>query len=124
MTKAFAKATSQEFHVYYSEDWEVVKDKKTTRFLSGREAEDAWNADIKTDARDLSGRLGLVVGMPIIVVDNLAVELGVSNGSRGTLVGLNYVVLRGRRYATSADVRLPNYTNPVPGTDDPHVVTV
>ncbi|THU94376.1 hypothetical protein K435DRAFT_584109, partial [Dendrothele bispora CBS 962.96] len=123
MTKAFAKATSQEFHVYYSEDWEVVKP-SGSRFFKGREREDAWNAEIKSDARDLSGKLGLVIGMPIIVVDNLAVELGVSNGSRGTLTAITYSSVSGRRYAVSADVRLPNYNNPASEHDDPHVVTI
>ncbi|THU79552.1 hypothetical protein K435DRAFT_605365, partial [Dendrothele bispora CBS 962.96] len=124
MTKAFAKATGQEFHVYYSEDYVTDKELRRTRYFVGREASDAWKAEIKSDARDLSGRLGLVVGMPVIVVDNVAVELGISNGSRGTLVGIKYATVRERRYALSADVRLPNYFNSSSGHDDPHVVTI
>ncbi|THU78057.1 hypothetical protein K435DRAFT_581140, partial [Dendrothele bispora CBS 962.96] len=124
MTKTFARATGQEFHIYYAEDYVVQKDPKRTRYLVGREALDAWKAEIKSDARDLSGRLGLVVGMPVIVVDNVAVELGISNGSRGTLVGIKYSTIGTRRYATSADVRLPNYFNANSGHGDPHVVMI
>ncbi|KAJ7608039.1 hypothetical protein DFH06DRAFT_920071, partial [Mycena polygramma] len=56
------------------------------------------------------GRLPLVIGMPVFIVDNIAVELGVSNGSGGTLVNIDYVIRDGRRYAISAEVDLPLYT--------------
>ncbi|THU89502.1 hypothetical protein K435DRAFT_677829 [Dendrothele bispora CBS 962.96] len=122
MTKAFARATSQEHQVYYSEDWVIMNDKKT--ILAGRCAEDAWSTEIKADAQDLSGRLGLVIGMPVIIVDNIAVELNVSNGSRGTLVGITYYTVNGRRFAVTADIKLPNYINPDPSAQNRNVVTL
>ncbi|THU95722.1 hypothetical protein K435DRAFT_585027, partial [Dendrothele bispora CBS 962.96] len=122
MTKAYAKATNQEHHVYYSEDWVIMNDKKTV--LAGRCAEDAWSTEIKADAQDLSGKLGLVIGMPVIIVNNIAVKLNVSNGSRGTLVGVTYYTVNGRRFTVTADVRLPNYVNPDPNAPNPNVVTL
>ncbi|KAJ7589177.1 hypothetical protein C8J56DRAFT_729274, partial [Mycena floridula] len=56
------------------------------------------------------GRLALVIGMPIFVMDNIAVEIGISNGSSGTLISLEYEVRNGKRYASSAQVELPAYT--------------
>jgi hypothetical protein len=90
LTQSFAGATNQEFAVYYAED--TVGRGKNKTILTGRNAEDAWNTPIKALGEDLSGRLALVIGMPIFVVDNMVVELGVSNGSGGTLVSVEYEV--------------------------------
>ncbi|THU82148.1 hypothetical protein K435DRAFT_604607, partial [Dendrothele bispora CBS 962.96] len=122
MTKAFAAATNQEHHIYSSEDWVYIDDVKSS--LTGAAAEDAWNAEIKSDAKDLSGKLALVIGMPVIIVENLAVELNISNGTRGTLVGIKYYTRGERRFAISADVRVPNFMNPDKSASDPHVVTL
>ncbi|THU81793.1 hypothetical protein K435DRAFT_595921, partial [Dendrothele bispora CBS 962.96] len=122
MTKAFARATKQEHQVYYSEDWVTVDKKKTG--LVGTAAEDAWNAEVKADAQDLSGRLALAIGMPVIIVENIAVELNISNGTRGTLVGVTYYTKGGRRYAVAADVRIPKFKNPDPAAMAPDVVTL
>ncbi|KAJ7574196.1 hypothetical protein C8J56DRAFT_728054, partial [Mycena floridula] len=73
---------------------------------------------------DLSGRLGLVFGMPIYVIDNIAVELGISKGSGGTLVSIEYKVHQGRRYAISAKVDLLLYTSSDPEAESPHRVTL
>ncbi|THV00619.1 hypothetical protein K435DRAFT_602396, partial [Dendrothele bispora CBS 962.96] len=124
MTEAFANATCQEFHIYYAEDSVALSDTRQRRVLVGNAAEDAWNAEIKSDAHDLSGRLPLVVGMPVIIVDNVAVELRISNGSRGKLVGIKYCVKNDRRYALSVDVHLPGFTTPDPNAADPNVVTL
>ncbi|THU91859.1 hypothetical protein K435DRAFT_583082, partial [Dendrothele bispora CBS 962.96] len=124
MTKAFAEATCQDFHVYYAEDSVALAGSRQRNVLSGDAAQDAWNAEIKTDAHDLTGRLALVVGMPVIIVDNVAVELGISNGTRGKLVGITYHVSDNRRYAVSADVHLPSFVSPDPDALDPHVVTL
>ncbi|KAJ7159002.1 hypothetical protein C8R43DRAFT_853601, partial [Mycena crocata] len=122
MTQAFAAATGQEFAVYYSEDAVGKKNNKT--ILQGRNAEDAWNTPIKSHAHDLSGRLPLAIGMPILIVDNMAVELGISNGSGGTLINIGYEIREGKRYALWAEVELPLYTSSVPNTMFPHRVIV
>ncbi|KAJ7745329.1 hypothetical protein B0H16DRAFT_1273452, partial [Mycena metata] len=122
MTQAFAGATGQEFAVYYAKDT-VGRGRNKTE-LAGQNARDAWDTPIKSLAEDLSGRLALVIGMPIFVVDNIAVELGISNGSGGTLViGLS-PVRKGRRYAISAEVDLPLYTSPDPETDFRHRLVI
>jgi hypothetical protein len=54
----------------------------------------------------------------------MAVELGVSNGSGGTLVSVEYEVREGRRYAISAEVNLPLYTSLDPNTEHPHRLRV
>ncbi|KIY65053.1 hypothetical protein CYLTODRAFT_335253, partial [Cylindrobasidium torrendii FP15055 ss-10] len=107
MTRAFAKASGNAYEVYYSED--SVGSSKTRIILKGQNALDAWATPQKRMAHDLAGRLTLVIGMPIIVTDNVLVKKGISNGSRGTLVGVNYYCRDGRRYATSVDVNLPLY---------------
>ncbi|THU88628.1 hypothetical protein K435DRAFT_608963, partial [Dendrothele bispora CBS 962.96] len=122
MTKSYASATSQEFHVYYSEDSVTMNDER--HVLVGVAAEDAWNAEIKKGAQDLSGRLGLVIGMPVIIVENIAVELNVSNGTRGTLVGVKYYTKGSRRFAVTADVRIPNFVNPDSSAPDRDVVSL
>ncbi|KAF9017147.1 hypothetical protein BDZ89DRAFT_926886, partial [Hymenopellis radicata] len=122
MTKAFASATGQTFAVYYAED--SIGSGPDRIILRGQNAEDAWNTPIKSLANDLSGRLPLVIGMPIFVVANLAVELGVARGSAGTLVSIDYEVKAGRRYATSAEVDLSSYKSPDPKASFPHRVRI
>ncbi|KAF9048064.1 hypothetical protein BDZ89DRAFT_922475, partial [Hymenopellis radicata] len=118
MTEAFAKATSQDFGIYYAEDC-AGRGKKRIE-LTGRNAEAAWSTPIKGSASDLSGRLPLVLGMPILLVDNLAVELGLCNGSYGKLISINYTVKHGRRYAISAEADFPRYRNPDRTALHPH----
>jgi hypothetical protein len=62
--------------------------------------------------------------MPVFVVENLAVSLRVSNGSRGTLVNVTYELRGGKRYALSADVDLPDYTSSDPSSPHPHRLTI
>ncbi|KAJ6498550.1 hypothetical protein C8R47DRAFT_930038, partial [Mycena vitilis] len=118
MTQAFASATGQEFAVYYSED--TVGAGKNRTVLRGQNARDAWNTPIKSLAKDLSGRLPLVIGMPIFLVDNIAVELGLANGSGGTLINIDFEIRDGRRYAISAEVDIPLYTSSDPTATFPH----
>ncbi|KAJ7586002.1 hypothetical protein C8J56DRAFT_759048, partial [Mycena floridula] len=121
-TQAFARSTGQEFAVYYAEDTVGRGKKRVT--LTGQNARDAWNTPIKSLAHDLSGRLALVIGMPVYIVENLAVELGVSKGSSGTLVSIEYKLHEGRRYAISAEVDLPLYTSSDPDSPFPHRLTL
>ncbi|KAJ7711763.1 hypothetical protein B0H16DRAFT_1273909, partial [Mycena metata] len=122
MTQAFANATGQDFAVYYSED-SVGAGKKCT-VLRAQNARDAWNTPIKSLANDLSGRLPLAIGMPVFVVDNIAVELGIANGSGGTLINIDFEIRNGRRYAISAEVELPLYTSSDPNAIFPHRVVL
>jgi hypothetical protein len=121
-TEAFAKFTGQQFAVYYAED--TVGRVGHTTTLTGQNAIDAWDTPIKSNANDLSGRLPLVVGMPIFIVDNIAVELGISKGSGGTLIGLRYEIRGGRRYAISVEVEIPAYTSSDPDAQFPHRLTL
>ncbi|KAJ7161274.1 hypothetical protein C8R43DRAFT_947522 [Mycena crocata] len=122
MSQAFAGATNQEFGVYHAVDTIGRGSQKTT--LCGQNARDAWNTPIKSCAEDLSGWLVLVIGMPIYIVDNIAVELGLANGSGGTLVNVEYEMHEGRRYAISAEVDLALYTSPDPKARFPHHVVI
>ncbi|KAF9013777.1 hypothetical protein BDZ89DRAFT_935225, partial [Hymenopellis radicata] len=122
MTQAFSTATGQEFAVYYAQD--IVGTGKNSVELTGRNAKAAWRTPIKANASDLSGRLPLVVGMPVTMVDNKAVELGLCNGASGKLISINYAVRNHRRYAISAEVDFPSYSNPDPNASHPHRAVV
>ncbi|KAJ7602877.1 hypothetical protein DFH06DRAFT_1008679 [Mycena polygramma] len=58
--------------------------------------------------------------MPIFLVDNIAVELGLANGSGGTLINIDFEIRDGRRYAISAEVDIPLYTSADPEATFPH----
>ncbi|KAJ7576130.1 hypothetical protein C8J56DRAFT_757145, partial [Mycena floridula] len=118
--QAFAQATGQIFNIYYAED--TVGQKQVT--LTGQNAEDTWNTPIKADAHDFSEKLSLVIGMPVFVINNIAVKLGVSNGSRGTLISVDYKVKAGRHYAISALVDLLLYTSLDSTNPFPHRITI
>jgi hypothetical protein len=75
-------------------------------------------------AKDLSGQLPLVIGMPVFIVDNIAVELGLANWSRGTLVNIDFEKREGCRYAISAEVEIPLYTSSDPKAIFPHRVVL
>ncbi|KAJ6472603.1 hypothetical protein C8R45DRAFT_792824, partial [Mycena sanguinolenta] len=122
MTQAFASATNQAFAVYYSED--TVGKGRNKTVLAGQNAEEAWNTPVKSLANDLSGRLPLVIGMPVLVTENLAVELGISNGSSGILVGVEFETRNDRRYAISAELDLTLYTSLDPNATHPHRVRI
>ncbi|KAH8802371.1 hypothetical protein DL96DRAFT_1475472 [Flagelloscypha sp. PMI_526] len=123
MARTFAQATGQESHVYYSEDYMKKGNEKI--FLKSKAALAAWNVRVK-DAKDLGGRVRYVPGMPIFIAGgNIATELGISNGSIGVLVSLEYKLdEKGRRYATSAVVDMPKYVNPDASESHPHRVTL
>ncbi|KAF9069373.1 hypothetical protein BDP27DRAFT_1186041, partial [Rhodocollybia butyracea] len=122
MSKAFAAATGQEFGIYFAEDL-VGKGRKRV-VLTGQNAIDAWDTNIKANANYFSGCLPLVIGMPVFVVENVAVEIGIANGSRGTLVSVQYEVHKGHRYAITAEVDIPSYKPLKPSTEHPHRVTI
>lgn len=62
--------------------------------------------------------------MPVFSTENIATELGISNGSPGTLMSVIFDEVEGRRYAISADVDFRAYTNSNPDAPHPHRVTL
>ena len=117
--EAFAKATHQEYHLYHSVDTKTIKGKVVT--LKNAAAEAAWSAPVKA-AKDLAGRLPLIPGMPVFLTENLAPELGLSNGAEGRVVSLKYIVRDGKRYAVSVDVNFQSYNNL--SSANPHQLTL
>ncbi|KAJ3804914.1 hypothetical protein F5876DRAFT_10838, partial [Lentinula aff. lateritia] len=104
--KAFANATGQEFCIYHSTDTRGRgKNKKVIKSIA---SEAAWRIPVK-DAQDLGGKVPYIPGMPVFGTENIATELGLSNGSLGTLVSLTYEIHENRRYAVSATVDFPGY---------------
>ncbi|KAJ7353089.1 hypothetical protein DFH08DRAFT_692796, partial [Mycena albidolilacea] len=69
-------------------------------------------------------RLPLVIGMPIFIVDNITVELGLANGSRGTLVNINFEKREGCCYAIPAEVDITLYTSSNPSAIFPHWIAI
>ena len=120
--RALAAYLGSTAEVYYSFDY--VGSVNAPVALTGRNAEAAWISPPKKHAGDLHGRLLLVVGMPIIVVDNLATECGVAKGANGTLVGLKYDIEGGRKYLVSVTVDLPSYTSTQEDEAHPHRLTL
>ena len=84
-TQTFAEATNQLFYLYHLFDYTSKGTKK--KVLHNAAAEAAWAAPIKAENK-LSGKLPLIPGMPVFLVENIATELGLSNCSEGTLVSV------------------------------------
>jgi hypothetical protein len=89
--------------------------------LVGLAAEAAWAVPVKK-AKDLGSQVPFLPGVPIFCTENIATELGILNGSPGTLVSLKYEEINGRRYAISADVDFVEYKNSNPAVIHPHQV--
>jgi hypothetical protein len=140
MAKAFATATDQECHVYHSKDTRGRGGRR--RQLTGLAAEVAWAIPVK-EANDLGGKVPFQVvilfsfthqkgekkvpyvpGMPVFCTENIATELGISNGSPGTLISVIYEEIETRRYAISAEVDFRAYKNSDPNAPHPHRVTL
>ncbi|KAJ7434456.1 hypothetical protein B0H11DRAFT_2235573 [Mycena galericulata] len=121
MAEAFAAATGQGCHIYHSKDTRGRGGKR--RQLTGLVAEVAWAIPVK-EANDLGGKVPYVPGMPVFCTENIATELGISNGSPGTLVSVIFEEIEGRRYAISAEVDFRAYKNSNPDAPHPHRVTL
>ncbi|KAJ7262008.1 hypothetical protein C8J57DRAFT_1030139, partial [Mycena rebaudengoi] len=121
MAKAFATATDQECHVYHSKDTRGRGGRR--RQLTGLAAEVAWAIPVK-EANDLGGKVPYVPGMPVFCTENIATELGISNGSPGTLISVIYEEIETHRYAISAEVDFRAYKNSDPNAPHPHRVTL
>ncbi|KAJ6505147.1 hypothetical protein C8R45DRAFT_787660, partial [Mycena sanguinolenta] len=121
MAEAFATATGQGCNVYHSRDTRGRGRKRQQ--LAGLAAEAAWAVPVK-EANDLGGKVPYVPRMPVFCTENIATELGISNGSPGTLVSVIFEEIEGHRYAISADVDFRAYKNSKPDAPHPHRVTL
>ncbi|KAJ7074949.1 hypothetical protein B0H15DRAFT_765529, partial [Mycena belliarum] len=119
MAEAFAAATGQVYHVYHSYDTRGRG--KRRKQLTGLAAEAAWLVPVK-EANDLGGKVPYLPGMAVFCTENLATELGISNGSPGTLVSIVYEEIDGRRYAISAEVDFKAYKSSDRDAPYPHRV--
>ncbi|KAJ7099919.1 hypothetical protein B0H15DRAFT_737554, partial [Mycena belliarum] len=119
MAEAFAVATGQEYHTYHSYDTRGRGRKR--KQLTGLAAEAAWAVPVK-EANDLGGKVPYMPGMTVFCTENLATELGISNGSPGTVVSIVYEEIGRRRYAISAEVDFEAYKNSDPDSPYPHRV--
>jgi hypothetical protein len=117
MAKVFSTATGQEIVFHHSIDTRG-KGKKQQE-LKGIAAEAAWRVAVK-EAKDLPGRVPYVTGMAVFCTDNIATELGLSKGSMGVLVSIQYIERDRRRYAVSAEVDFPGFKGE--DKDNPHRV--
>ncbi|KAJ7191907.1 hypothetical protein B0H12DRAFT_968789, partial [Mycena haematopus] len=122
MAEAFAAATGQGCHVYHSRDTRGRGGKRQQ--LTGLAAEAAWALPVK-DANDLGGKVvPYIPGMAVFCTENIATELGISNGSPGTLVSIIFEEIEGRRYAISAEIDFRAYKSSQPDAPHPHRVTL
>ncbi|EEB93395.1 hypothetical protein MPER_07952 [Moniliophthora perniciosa FA553] len=121
MSQTFAAATGQELHVYHAKD--MIGRGRKRRQLNNLAREAAWAVPTKK-AGDLGGRVMYVPGMPVFCTENIATELGISNGSVGKLVSIAFEETDGRRYAVSAEVDFKGYRNSDPNADFPNRVTL
>jgi hypothetical protein len=117
MSEALAEATCQEFPLYHSHN--VVGHGRQKHQLTGLAAEAAWALPVKK-VNDLGGCIPYLPGMPVFCTENIATELGVSNGSAGTIVHITYEIEDGRRYAVSAEVDFSAYRSSDISSLNPH----
>ncbi|KAJ6487301.1 hypothetical protein DFH09DRAFT_1252834 [Mycena vulgaris] len=120
MAEAFAAVTGQGCHLPF-EGYEGTRGKR--RQLAGLVAEVAWAIPVK-EANDLGGKMPYVPGMPVFCTENIAIEMGISNGSPGTLVSVIFEEIEGHCYAISAEVEFRAYKNSNPDAPRPHRVTL
>ncbi|KAJ6529961.1 hypothetical protein DFH09DRAFT_818955, partial [Mycena vulgaris] len=121
MAETFATATGQGCHIYHAKDTRGRGRKHQQ--LTGLAAEAAWTIPVK-EANDLGGKVPYLPGMPVFCTENIATELGISNGSPGTLVSIVYEETEGRRYAISAEVDFKAYKNSQADAPHPHRVVL
>ncbi|KAE8243843.1 hypothetical protein A4X13_0g6923 [Tilletia indica] len=121
MSESFAALSGQDYWVYHSLD-KVGKGHKQ-KVLRHAAAESAWAIPPK-HASDLHGRLPLLIGMPVFCTENIATELGISNGSEGRVAKISYFEKDGRRFLISADVDFPAYRNSDASAPFPHRVVL
>jgi hypothetical protein len=79
----FAKATHQQVHDYCSRDRHSMVE------FVGEDRKRVWNI-LSTKTSDSLGRIPMVLGMPVMLTENIAIGNKVVNGSDGILTGLRY----------------------------------
>ncbi|KAJ6489134.1 hypothetical protein C8R45DRAFT_1053351 [Mycena sanguinolenta] len=85
----YARETGQELEVFYSEDslgsnndgnsWRPQGAKKRPEML--------WHAHPSTTSYNIAGKLGICVGLPVMIRHNEATELCITKGQEGKIVG-------------------------------------
>lgn len=118
-TKAFAARTGRALHWYYAVDkrrGKAVTDVALRDHMIGLESG-------KTNQR--LGRIPMVIGMPVMIMQNFDVPSGVVNGCKGTLTKIRYRIDNdGRRHAISCVIRAPqtSFQTPLPFLADKELV--
>lgn len=111
MTATFASKTSQEVHIYHSQD----RFKRAP--VEGMLQHHCWQVS-STISNDHMGMLPLVPGMRVVVTENAAMAAKVVNGSEGVLRNIKYEEdQNGERYAVCAYVHIPGSNLQVPGLE-------
>lgn len=119
LATAFANRTGQILHWYHSTD--RVKGKILT--------DESVLTELENLPSSLTGqrlrRIPLVLGMPVMIMQNFDVEAGVVNGSKGSVHRIRYKLdAQGNRTLLSCIVKMPDSDeNPLPGLD-PHKVPI
>jgi ATP-dependent DNA helicase PIF1 len=102
LARLFAQRTNREFNFYYAKDF-VGKN-----CIKPELQEQLWELS-SSKSEDSLGKMPLVVGMKIIVTENMAISSKVVNGMHGTLVDIKYDEDDfGRRYPIMAYVHIPD----------------
>jgi hypothetical protein len=119
-TMAFARRSGQQVQWYHAVDThhgKPIEDNAVTDLLDTLPSN-------KTGGR--VGTLPLVLGMPVVLTENLDVAGGIVNGSTGVLRKVRYRVdADNRRYITSCIVELPDATfNALPNLPPKHIAVL
>lgn len=94
-SKRFAEETGQKLSYFYSED-EIamesnnsdrprIKGKTHAHVINKDMQRDLWHQMPSTTKKHVAGRLGLCVGMPVLIRNNSATELGITNGQEAAV---------------------------------------
>lgn len=95
-SKRFAEETGQTLTYFYSEDEISASPDRTGKRVKGKVQahqinqtmqRDLWYQLPSTTKRHVPGRIGLCVGMPVLIRNNSATELGITNGQEGVVHG-------------------------------------
>jgi hypothetical protein len=115
--RQYANSTGKELNEYHSRDWcRKVR-------LEGRVQERVWQVP-STRTQDALGKLPLVVGMKVMITENVAMMAKVVNGAEGHLVDIKWELdALGRRYAQCAYVEIKGSNVKLSGLD-PDVIPI
>ncbi|KAF5335144.1 hypothetical protein D9611_010826 [Ephemerocybe angulata] len=117
MLSAHANRQSEPIALYYSKD--TIRAEPVSR----KAALLLWSLPSKS-TKDVLGQLPMFIGMKVMITENVSIQYKVVNGSEGTICGIRYDELEGRRYATVAYVKIPTSTLVHAPNLDPGVVPI